>query len=172
MNYIIGRYLVVVHYIPLHHFTIICLGLIIIKSIFSNKLWHANGINYQVQDQVQYKSLIYVGRNLWCGSAQSMDRAAQSMDPCRNPWIAQESVDRAGRSMNFAYDTIPLAQTYMDGLVISTNLKFNNFTHFNGLNWPLHRNSASWQALKAGRPAVIYYYYYARAVRTRMIRRE
>ena len=68
-----------------------------------------------------------------CGSAQSMDRAAQSMDP----YFAQESVDRAGRSMNFAYDTIQLAQTYMDGLVISTNLKFNNFTHFNGLNGPL-----------------------------------
>ena len=31
----------------------------------------------------------------------------------RNPWLAQESVDRAGRSMNFAYDTIQLAQTYM-----------------------------------------------------------
>ena len=65
-----------------------------------------------------------------CGSAQSMDRAAQSMESIdcaarsrihtlrRNPWIAQESVDRAGRSMNFAYDTIQLAQTYMDGLVI------------------------------------------------------
>ena len=43
-----------------------------------------------------------------CGSAQSVDRAAQSMDP----YFAQESVDRAGRSMNFAYDTIQLAQTY------------------------------------------------------------
>ena len=48
--------------------------------------------------------------------------------------------------MNFAYDTILLAQTYMDGLVISTNLQLNNFTHFNG---PLqsteqnHRPSAS-----------------------------
>ena len=31
------------------------------------------------------------------------------------------SVERATRSMNFAYDTILLAQTYMDGLVISTN---------------------------------------------------
>ena len=71
-------------------------------------------------------------------------------EPChtlrRNPWIAQISVDRATRSMNFAYDTILLAQTYMDGLVISTNLKLNNFTHFNG---PLqsteqnHRPSAS-----------------------------
>ncbi len=39
--------------------------------------------------------------------------------------------------MNFAYDTIQLAQTYMDGLVISPNLKLNNFTHFNGLNGPL-----------------------------------
>ena len=55
-----------------------------------------------------------------CGSAQSMDCAAQSMDP----YFAQESIDRAGictdragRSMNFAYDTIQLAQTYMDGLV-------------------------------------------------------
>ena len=55
----------------------------------------------------------------------------------RNPWIAQESVDRAGRSMNFSYDTIQLAQTYMDGLVISTNLKLNNFTHVNGINGPL-----------------------------------
>ena len=45
-------------------------------------------------------------------------------------------MDRAGRSMNFAYDTIQLAQTYMDGLVISTNLKLNNFTHFDGLNGP------------------------------------
>ena len=73
-----------------------------------------------------------------CGSAQSMDRAAQSMDPYfvrRNPWIAQESVDRAGRSTNFAYDTIQLVQTCMDGLVISTNLKFNNFTHFNGIKY-------------------------------------
>ena len=67
----------------------------------------------------------------------------------RNPWIAQESVDRAGRSMNFAYDTIQLAQTYMDGLIISNNLKFINFTHFNGINGPLqsteqnHRPSAS-----------------------------
>ena len=43
----------------------------------------------------------------------------------RNPWIAQISVDRATRSMNFAYDTILLAQTYMDELVISTNLKLN-----------------------------------------------
>ena len=64
-------------------------------------------------------------RNLWIHTLR------------RNPWIAQESVDRAGRSMNFAYDTIQLAQTYMDGLVISTNLKLNNFTHFNGLNGPL-----------------------------------
>ena len=85
-----------------------------------------------------------------CGSAQSMDCAAQWIHTLRrNPWIAQESVDRAGRSMNFAYDTIQLAQTYMDGLVISTNLKLNNFTHFNGLNGPLqsteqnHRPSAS-----------------------------
>ena len=55
----------------------------------------------------------------------------------RNPWIAQESVDRAGRSMHFGYDTIQLVQTYLDGLVISTNLKLNNFMHFNGLNGPL-----------------------------------
>ena len=73
-------------------------------------------------------------RNLWIHTLR------------RNPWIAQISVDRAMRSMNFAYDTILLAQTYMDGLVISTNLKVNNFTHFNG---PLqsteqnHRPSAS-----------------------------
>ena len=73
-------------------------------------------------------------RNLWIHTLR------------RNPWIAQISVDRATRSMNFAYDTILLAQTYMDGLVISTNLKLNNFTHFNG---PLqsteqnHRQSAS-----------------------------
>ena len=59
-------------------------------------------------------------RNLWIHTLR------------RNPWIAQESVDRAGRSMNFAYDTIQLAQTYMDGLVISTNLKCIKFTHFNG----------------------------------------
>ena len=84
-----------------------------------------------------------------CGSAISMDLLAQSMDP----YSAQKSmdcadiyVDRATRSMNFAYDTILLAQTYMDGLVISTNLKLNNFTYFNG---PLqsteqnHRPSAS-----------------------------
>ena len=69
-----------------------------------------------------------------CGSAQSMDRAAQSMDP----YFAQESMDRAGicgsswAIHEFAYDTIQLAQTYMDGLVISTNLKCNKFTHFNG----------------------------------------
>ena len=84
-----------------------------------------------------------------CGSAISMDLLAQSIwihTLRRNPWIAQISVDRATRSMNFAYDTILLAQTYMDGLVISTNLKLNNFTHFNG---PLqsteqnHRPSAS-----------------------------
>ena len=56
-------------------------------------------------------------RNLWIHTLR------------RNPWIAQISVDRAMRSMNFAYDTILLAQTYMDGLVISTNLKLNNFTH-------------------------------------------
>ena len=69
-----------------------------------------------------------------CGSAQSMDRAAQSMDP----YFVQESMDRAGIcGSSWAYDTIQLAQTYMDGLVISTNLKFNNFTHFNGLNGPL-----------------------------------
>ena len=73
-------------------------------------------------------------RNLWIHTLR------------RNPWIAQISVDRATRSMNFAYDTILLTQTYMDGLVISTNLKLNNFTHFNG---PLqsteqnHRPSAS-----------------------------
>ena len=44
-----------------------------------------------------------------CGSARSMDHAAaaQSMDSYyRNPWIAQESVDPAARSMDFAYDTI------------------------------------------------------------------
>ena len=41
-----------------------------------------------------------------CGSARSMDRAAQSMDP----QFAQESMDRARhacaiyRSMDFAYD--------------------------------------------------------------------
>ena len=68
-------------------------------------------------------------RNLWIHTLR------------RNPWIAQESVNRAGRSIHFAYDSIHLAQTYMDGLVISTirtkklfnfrlNLKFNNFTHF------------------------------------------
>ena len=72
-------------------------------------------------------------RNLWIHTLR------------RNPWIAQISVDRATRSMNFAYDTILLAQTCTD-LVISTNLKLNNFTHFNG---PLqsteqnHRPSAS-----------------------------
>ena len=76
-------------------------------------------------------------RNLWIHTLR------------RNPWIAQISVDRATRSMNFAYDTILLAQTYMDGLVISTNLKLNNFTHFNGPLGPLqstqqnHRPSAS-----------------------------
>ena len=59
-------------------------------------------------------------RNLWIHTLR------------RNPLIAQISVDRATRSMNFAYDTILLAQTYMDGLVISTNLKLNNFTYFNG----------------------------------------
>ena len=32
----------------------------------------------------------------------------------RNPLIAQESVDRTARSINFAYDTIYLVQTYMD----------------------------------------------------------
>ena len=37
-----------------------------------------------------------------CGSARSMDRAAQSMDP----YFAQESVDRAVRFMNVAYDII------------------------------------------------------------------
>ena len=63
-------------------------------------------------------------------------------------------MDRAGRSMNFAYDTIQLAQTYMDGLVISTNLKFNNFTP--GLNGPLksteqnHRPSTSELGFMAG----------------------
>ena len=73
-------------------------------------------------------------RNLWIHTLR------------RNPWIAQISVDRATRFMNFAYDTVLLAQTYMGGLVISTNLKLNNFTHFNG---PLqsteqnHRPSAS-----------------------------
>ena len=52
-----------------------------------------------------------------------------------------------------------LAQTYMDRLVISTNLKFNNFTHFNGLNWPLqsmeqsHRPSASELGFTAGAQA-------------------
>ena len=44
----------------------------------------------------------------------------------------------------------------MDRLVISTNLKFNNFTHFNGLNGPLksmeqnHRPSASELEFTAG----------------------
>ena len=58
--------------------------------------------------------------------------------------------------MNFAYDTIQSAQTYMDGLVISTNLTFNNFTHFNGINGPLqsteqnHRPSASELGFTAG----------------------
>ena len=65
--------------------------------------------------------------------------------------------------MNFSYDTILLAQTYMGGLVISTNLKLNNFTHFNG---PLqsteqnHRPSASERlhgrrSRRVGLPAVI-----------------
>ena len=70
----------------------------------------------------------------------------------RNPWIALYG------SMNFAYDTIQLAHTYMDGLIISTstNLKFNIFTHFNGLNGPLqsteqnHRLSASELGFTAG----------------------
>ena len=65
-------------------------------------------------------------------------------------------MDRAGRSMDFVYDTIQLAQTYLDGLVISTNLKCNNFTHFKGLNGPLqsteqnHRPSASEYGFTAG----------------------
>ena len=70
-----------------------------------------------------------------CGSAISMDLLAQSMDP----YSAQKSMDCAdicGSSYAVhefcVYDTILLAQTYMDGLVISTNLKLNNFTHFNG----------------------------------------
>ena len=67
-------------------------------------------------------------------------------------------MDRAGRSMNFAYDndTIQLAHTYMDGLVISTNLKLNNFTHFNGLNGNTeqnHRPSASELGFTAGAQA-------------------
>ena len=78
-----------------------------------------------------------------------MDLLAQSMDP----YSAQKSMDCAdicGSSYAVhefcVHDTILLAQTYMDGLVISTNLKLNNFTHFNG---PLqsteqnHRPSAS-----------------------------
>ena len=65
-------------------------------------------------------------------------------------------MDLAGPSINFAYNTIQLAQTYMDGLIISTNLKFINFTHFNGINGPLqsteqnHRPSASELAFTAG----------------------
>ena len=49
-----------------------------------------------------------------------MDRAGQSMDPYqsgtlrRNPWIAQESVDRAVRFMNFAYDTIFIVGVWTD----------------------------------------------------------
>ena len=104
-------------------------------------------------------------RNLWIHSLR------------RNPWIAQISVDRATRSMNFAYDTILLAQTYMDGLVISTNLKLNHFTHFNG---PLqsteqnHRPSAS-ESLHGRRSRQVpaeYYYYYALPLRTGLIRGE
>ena len=57
-------------------------------------------------------------RNLWIHTLRG------------NPWIAQESVDRTARSINFAYDTIQLAHTYMDRLVIFTNLKCNYFTQF------------------------------------------
>ena len=68
-------------------------------------------------------------------------------------------MDRAGRSINFAYDTIQMAQTYMDGLVISTNLKFNHSRHFNGLNGSLQsteqnrRPSASELGFTAGAQA-------------------
>ena len=89
-------------------------------------------------------------RNLWIHSLR------------RNPWIAQISVDRATLSMNFAYDTILLAQTYMDGLVISTNLKLNNFTHFNGpltihgtQSQSVGVGTSSQQALKAGTAVIL-----------------
>ena len=44
-----------------------------------------------------YMALFYLSICVWmlgaiCGSAQSMDRAAQSMDP----YFVQESMDRAG----------------------------------------------------------------------------
>ena len=39
-------------------------------------------------------------------------------------------MDRTALSINFAYDTIQLVQTYMDRLVIFTNLTFNYITQF------------------------------------------
>ena len=96
----------------------------------------------------------------WCCWAQSVD--------LRDPWIAlgspcaiivsmdpyvfvQESVDRAVRSMNFAYHAVCNSwrrHYYMDRLVIFTNLTFYYSTHFK-FNGPLqyteqnHRPSAS-----------------------------
>ena len=88
----------------------------------SKKIHNKKGINSDV------------GRNLWIGDIHGSACAIYGSILCAeiHGLRAQISVDRATRSMNFAYDTILLAQTYMDGLVISTNLKLNNFTHFNG----------------------------------------
>ena len=51
-------------------------------------------------------SYVHVGRNLWICAIHGSRCAIYGCIPGtlrRNPWIAQESVDRAGRSMNFAY---------------------------------------------------------------------
>ena len=61
-----------------------------------------------------------------CGSAISMDLAAQSMPLlCRNPWIAQKSVDCAGFNLPIYRFFIPtLPQSHFYELILLDKLQY------------------------------------------------
>ena len=71
--------------------------------------YHPNTAQINVQGCIVLThSAVYVGRNLWiCAIHGSIGPTLRG-----NPWIAQESVDRTARSINFAYDTIVGADIY------------------------------------------------------------